>query len=130
MYPSAWKGRSANFATCMPRLREPRSLTLDYSRRDIRYFGPMCPILACGTMVTSERKRGSEVIPYLRPPIEEEEPMMAQVATEQHNGVVVNSTVDVHGETLVINVIKRDEASVFTPTMKIPLALVLSAETD
>ena len=55
---------------------------------------------------------------------------MAQVATEQHNGVVANSSVDVHGETLVINVIKRDKTSVFTPTLKVPLAHVLGAETD
>ena len=56
--------------------------------------------------------------------------MMAQVATEQQNGVVVNSSVDVRGDTLVVNVKKRDKASMFTPTMKIPLAHVLGAEAD
>lgn len=55
---------------------------------------------------------------------------MAQVATEQPREVVVNSTVDVRGDTLVVNVEQRDKASMFAPTMKIPLAHVLGAETD
>ena len=67
---------------------------------------------------------------HLRPPIEEEEPMMAQVATERHNGVAANGTVDVRGDTLVVNVNKRDKASMFTPTIRIPIDHVLGAEKD
>lgn len=70
------------------------------------------------------------MILYLRPLIVEEEPMMAQVATEQHNGVVANGTVDIRGNALVVNVIKRDKASMFTPTMKLSLDHVLGAEKD
>jgi hypothetical protein len=55
---------------------------------------------------------------------------MSQVATEQPQEVVVNSTIDVRGDTLVVNVKKRDKASMFTPTIKIPLDHVLGAETD
>jgi hypothetical protein len=80
-------------------------------------------------MGTSE-KRGGEVVLHLRPPIEEEEPMMAQVATERHNGVAANGTVDVRGDTLVVNVNKRDKASMFTPTIRIPIDHVLGAEKD
>jgi len=54
---------------------------------------------------------------------------MGQVATESKEGVV-NSTVDVRSETLVVNVKKRDKASMFVPTMKIPLDHVLGAEAD
>ena len=55
---------------------------------------------------------------------------MAQVATERHNGVATNGTVDVRGDTLMVNVNKRDKASMFTPTVKVPLNHVLGAETD
>ena len=55
--------------------------------------------------------------------------MMGQVATETKE-VVVNSTVEVRGDTLVVNVKKRDKASMFVPTMKIPLGNVLGAEAD
>jgi hypothetical protein len=55
--------------------------------------------------------------------------MMGQVATETKE-VVVNSIVEVRGDTLVVNVKKRDKASMFIPTMKIPLDHVLGAEAD
>jgi hypothetical protein len=55
---------------------------------------------------------------------------VTSVATEQPKEAVVNSTVDVRGETLVVNVKKRDKASMFTPTMRIPLDHVLGAEAD
>ncbi|HZF59739.1 MAG TPA: hypothetical protein VEZ19_14855, partial [Rubrobacter sp.] len=48
----------------------------------------------------------------------------------QQNGAVVNSSVDVRGDTLVVNVKKRDKASMFTPTVKVPLSHVLGAEKD
>ena len=54
---------------------------------------------------------------------------MGQVATETKE-VVVNSTIEVRGDTLVVNVKKRNKASMFIPTMKIPLADVLGAEAD
>jgi hypothetical protein len=55
--------------------------------------------------------------------------MMGQVATETKE-VVVNSTVEVRGDTLVVNVKKRAKASMFVPTMKIPLDHVLGAQAD
>ncbi len=55
--------------------------------------------------------------------------MMGQVATETKE-VVVNSTVEVRGDALVVNVKKRNKASMFVPTMKIPLGHVLGAEAD
>ena len=55
--------------------------------------------------------------------------MMGQAATEP-NEAVVNSVVEVRGDTLVVNVKKRDKASMFVPTMKIPLDHVLGAEAD
>ena len=54
---------------------------------------------------------------------------MGQVATEPKE-VVVNSVVEVRGDTLVVNVKKRDKASMFIPTMRIPLGHVLGAEGD
>ena len=54
---------------------------------------------------------------------------MGQVATETKE-LVVNSVVEVRGDTLVINVKNRDKASMFIPTMKIPLDHVLGAEAD
>jgi hypothetical protein len=54
---------------------------------------------------------------------------MGQVATEPKE-VVVNSVVEVRGDTLVVNVKKRNKASMFIPTMKIPLDHVLGAEAD
>jgi hypothetical protein len=54
---------------------------------------------------------------------------MGQVATETKEGVA-NSVVEVRGDTLVVNVKKRDKASMFVPTMKIPLDHVLGAEAD
>ncbi len=54
---------------------------------------------------------------------------MTSVATLPEEGVV-NSTVEVRGDTLVVNVKKRDKASMFVPTMKIPLDHVLGAEAD
>ncbi len=51
-------------------------------------------------------------------------------AATQASDVVVNSTVEVRGETLVVNVKKRDRAAMFTPTTKIPLDHVLGAEAD
>ena len=54
---------------------------------------------------------------------------MGQVATESKE-VVVNSFVEVRGDALVVNVKKRDKASMFVPTMKIPLDHVLGAERD
>ena len=54
---------------------------------------------------------------------------MGQVATEPHE-VVVNSFVEVRGDALVVNVKKREKASMFVPTMKIPLDHVLGAEAD
>src|SRR5918997_63202 len=54
----------------------------------------------------------------------------ATVATEQPREVAVNSTVEVRGDALVVNVKKRARASMFTPTMKIPLDHVLGAEAD
>ena len=62
-------------------------------------------------------------------PIEEEEPVIGQVATETREHVV-NSVVEVRGDTLVVNVKNRDKASMFIPTMKIPLDHVLGAEAD
>ncbi len=55
--------------------------------------------------------------------------MMGQVESETKE-VVVNSFVEVRGDTLVVNVKKRDKASMFIPTMKIPLGHVLGAEAD
>jgi hypothetical protein len=55
--------------------------------------------------------------------------MMGQAATETKE-VVVNSTVEVRGDTLMVNVKKRNKASMFVPTMKIPLGHVLGAEAD
>ena len=55
--------------------------------------------------------------------------MIRQAATETKE-VVVNSTIDVRGDALVVNVKKRDKTSMFIPTMKIPLDRVLGAETD
>ncbi len=55
--------------------------------------------------------------------------MMGQVATETKE-VVVNSTVEVRGDALMVNVKKRNKASMFVPTMKIPLGHVLGAEAD
>ena len=75
----------------------------------------MCSVLARPTMGTSE-KRGGGVVLHHRPPIEEEEPMMAQVATERRNGVAANGTVDVRGDTLVVNVSRvRERPGVRTP---------------
>jgi hypothetical protein len=54
---------------------------------------------------------------------------MTSVATLPEEGVV-NSTVEVRGDTLVVNVKKRDKASMFVPTMKIPLDHVLGAQAD
>ena len=54
---------------------------------------------------------------------------MGQVATETKEAVV-NSTVEVRGDTLVVNVKKRNKASMFVATMKIPLGHVLGAEAD
>ncbi len=55
--------------------------------------------------------------------------MMGQVATET-NEVVVNSFVEVRGDTLVVNVKKRYKTSMFVPTIKIPLNHVLGAKAD
>ncbi len=55
--------------------------------------------------------------------------MIGQVATEPREAVV-NSTVEVREDALVVNVKKRDKASMFTPTMKISLDHVLGAEAD
>jgi hypothetical protein len=55
--------------------------------------------------------------------------MMGQAATETKE-VVVNSTVEVRGDALMVNVKKRNKASMFVPTMKIPLGHVLGAEPD
>ena len=55
--------------------------------------------------------------------------MMGQVATESKEAVV-NSFVEVRGDALVVNVKKRDKASMFVPTMKTPLDHVLGAEVD
>ena len=54
---------------------------------------------------------------------------MGQATTETKE-VVVNSTVEVRGDTLMVNVKKRNKASMFVPTMKIPLGHVLGAEAD
>ena len=54
---------------------------------------------------------------------------MGQVVTESKE-VVVNSFVEVRGDAMVVNVKKRDKASMFVPTMKIPLGHVLGAEAD
>ncbi len=54
---------------------------------------------------------------------------MGQVGTEAREHVV-NSVVEVRGDTLVVNVENRDRASMFIPTMKIPLDHVLGAEAD
>ena len=54
---------------------------------------------------------------------------MISMAAERKAIEVVN-TVEVHGETLVINVNKRAGSSMFKPTMKIPLDHVLGAEAD
>jgi len=55
--------------------------------------------------------------------------MMGQAATKSKE-VVVNSFVEVRDDALVVNVKKRDKASMFVPTMKIPLDHVLGAEAD
>ncbi len=55
--------------------------------------------------------------------------MMGQVATESKEAVV-NSFVEVRGDALVVNVKKRDKASMFVPTIKISLDHVLDAEAD
>ena len=54
---------------------------------------------------------------------------MIGMAAERKAIEVVN-TVEVHGETLVINVNKRAGSAMFKPTMKIPLDHVLGAEAD
>ena len=54
---------------------------------------------------------------------------MGQVATEPKE-VVVNCIAEVRGDTLVVNVKKRNKSSMFIPTMKIPLDHVLGAEAD
>ena len=48
----------------------------------------------------------------------------------QANAVEVVNTVEVRGETLVVNVKKRAGSSMFKPTMTIPLDHVLGAEAD
>src|SRR3712207_9450096 len=85
----------------------------------------MRSVLARATICMSERtgRRGGPAL------IEEEEPVMGQVATEIREHVV-NSVVEVRGDTLVVNVKNRDKASMFIPTMKIPLDHVLGAEAD
>ncbi len=54
---------------------------------------------------------------------------MGQVGPETRE-LAVNSVVEVRGDTLVVNVKNRDKASMFIPTMKIPLDHVLGAEAD
>lgn len=55
---------------------------------------------------------------------------MIEQATTEPKEIVVNSTVEVRGETLLVNVKKRNKASMFVPTLKIPLDHVLGAEAD
>jgi hypothetical protein len=62
-------------------------------------------------------------------PIEEEEPVIGQVATETRE-LAVNSVVEVRGDTLMVNVKNRNRSSMFVPTMKIPLDHVLGAKAD
>jgi hypothetical protein len=52
------------------------------------------------------------------------------VATEHPTEVVVNSTAEVRGDTLLVNVKKRIRSSMFTPTLRIPLDHVMGAEAD
>jgi hypothetical protein len=55
---------------------------------------------------------------------------VTSVATEQPREVVVNSTAEVRGDTLLVNVKKRIRSSMFTPTLRIPLDHVMGAEAD
>lgn len=54
---------------------------------------------------------------------------MTSVTMEPREAQVMD-TVEVRGETLVVNVGKRDKTSLFTPTTRIPLDHVLGAEAD
>lgn len=54
---------------------------------------------------------------------------MSGMAAQAREIEVVN-TVEIRGETLVVNVEKRDRSSMFKPTMTIPLDHVLGAEAD
>ena len=54
---------------------------------------------------------------------------MGQVATETKESVA-NSVVEVRGDTLVVNVKKRDKSAMFVPTLRIPLEHVVGAEAD
>jgi hypothetical protein len=56
---------------------------------------------------------------------------VTSVATEHPTReVVVNSTAEVRGDTLLVNVKKRIRSSMFTPTLRIPLDHVMGAEAD
>ena len=50
--------------------------------------------------------------------------------TTRREEVRVANTVEVRGETLVVNVEGRDKSSMFVPTMRFPLDHVLGAEAD
>jgi hypothetical protein len=50
--------------------------------------------------------------------------------TTRREEVRVANTVEVRGETLVVNVQGRDKSSMFVPTMRFPLDHVLGAEAD
>ena len=54
---------------------------------------------------------------------------MSPMATQPKDIEVVN-TVEVHGDTLLVNVRKRERSSMFRPTMTIPLDHVLGAQAD
>ena len=54
---------------------------------------------------------------------------MTTIAPPSQEGKVAN-TVEVVGQTLVVNVSKRCTTATFIPTMKIPLEHVLAAEAD
>ena len=51
-------------------------------------------------------------------------------ATATAKGGVVNSTVEVRADALVVNVKKRDRSAMFVPTLRIPLGHVVGAEAD
>jgi len=50
--------------------------------------------------------------------------------TTRREGIEVCNTIEVRGNTLMVNVNKRDKWSTYTPTVTIPLDHVLGAEAD
>ncbi len=52
------------------------------------------------------------------------------MATQQPKDIEVVNTVEIRGDTLVVNVKKRERSSMFWPTMTIPLDHVLGAQAD